>query len=204
MQSAINTIIFDLGNVLIPWEPRWLFRQLLPDEAAIDRFMADVDFLAWNHLHDAGQPFAQGIAQASERHPHYRHLFQAYFERWDETVGNAYPESVACLHELKAAGLRVLALTNFSSETFVRARQRYAFLAEFEGIVVSGDEGLTKPDPAIYQRLFARYQVEPARALLIDDSAANINTARALGLHAIHLPDPGRIREQLRAHALPV
>ncbi|PAS98149.1 MAG: HAD family hydrolase [Candidatus Dactylopiibacterium carminicum] len=161
MPQTINTVIFDLGNVLIPWDPRWLFRQLLPDEAAIDRFLTEVDFYAWNLQHDAGQPFAVGIAQASARHPHYSHLFQAYFDRWDDTVAEAFPESVACLHALKAAGLRVLALTNFSAETFARARRRYAFLAEFEGIVVSGEEGLIKPDPALYQCLSPATQSTP-------------------------------------------
>ncbi|MDQ7990301.1 MAG: HAD family phosphatase [Candidatus Dactylopiibacterium sp.] len=200
----MNTVIFDLGNVLIPWEPRWLFRQLLADDASVERFLHDVDFTAWNLAHDAGQTFSHGIALAGERHPHYRPLLQAYFDRWEETVAPAFEESVALLRELKAAGLRVLALTNFSAETFPRARRLYDFLAEFEGIVVSGEEGLVKPDPAIFECLFARYGVVPREAVFIDDSAANVASARALGLHAVHFTAPHLLRQQLRELGLPV
>lgn len=202
--SQIDTVIFDIGNVLFPWEPRWLFRQLLPDAAAVERFLSEVDFTAWNAQHDAGLPFAIGIARHGARFPHYRHLFQAYFERWGETVGAPFAESVAVLHELKTHGIRVLALTNFSSEKFPLARERYPFLAEFEGIVVSAEEGLVKPDPALFERLFARYGVTPARAVFIDDSAANIASAARLGLHTVHFTAPERLRGSLRALDLPV
>lgn len=200
----INTIVFDLGNVLIPWEPRWLFRKLLADEATIDRFLQDVDFNSWNAAHDAGQAFAVGIESHGARFPHYRHLLQAYYDRWEESVAPAFEESVRLLRELKASGLRVLALTNFSSETFPRARRLYDFLGEFEGIVVSGDEGLIKPDPAIYQLLFERHGVKPEEAVFIDDSAANVATARSLGMHAIHFTAPNLLRQHLRELSLPV
>ena len=201
---SIDTIVFDLGNVLIPWEPRWLFRKLIANEAEIERFLQEVDFNAWNAAHDAGQPFAQGIAQTGERFPQYRHLLQAYFDRWEESVGEPINESLQLLQELKAAGFRLLALTNFSTETFPIARRRYAFLQEFEGILVSGEEGLIKPDPAIYERLFARYRVDPAKAVFIDDSAANVLTAHELGMHAIHFTQPQGLRPALQAIGLPV
>lgn len=200
----IDTIVFDLGNVLIPWEPRWLFRKLLADEAAIERFLDEADFNRWNALHDAGQPFAVGIESHGAKFPHYRHLLQAYYERWEESVAPAFEESVGLLRELKGAGLRVLALTNFSAETFPRARRLYDFLGEFEGIVVSGNEGLIKPDPAIYELLFKRYGVTPEHAVFIDDSAANVETARRLGMHAIHFTAPHLLRQHLRELALPV
>ncbi|MBS1210343.1 MAG: family hydrolase [Proteobacteria bacterium] len=200
----IDTVIFDLGNVLIPWEPRWLFRKLIADEAQIEHFLQEVDFNAWNAAHDKGQPFAVGIATHGARHPQHQHLLQAYFERWEETVAAPFEESVSLLHELKAAGLRVLALTNFSAETFPRAQRLYDFLHEFEGVVVSGEEGLIKPDPAIYELLFTRYGVTPAHAVFIDDSAANVATARQLGMHAIHFTAPEHLRDDLRALGLPV
>jgi 2-haloacid dehalogenase len=200
----INTIVFDLGNVLIPWDPRWLFRKLLPSDAAIERFFADVDFATWNQRHDAGQRFATGIDSMGRRFPHYRHLLQAFFDRWEETVAAPYPEPLALLHELKAAGFRLLALTNFSAETFPRARHLYGFLDEFEGIVVSGDEGLIKPDPAIYQLLCERYQVDPATAVFIDDSAANVATAAGMGMQTVHCTAPERLRPALRSLNLPV
>ncbi|MDO6385088.1 MULTISPECIES: HAD family hydrolase [Uliginosibacterium] len=202
--TRIDTVVFDLGNVLIPWEPRWLFRKLLQDEAEIERFLQDVDFNRWNAIHDAGQPFAVGIESHGAQFPHYRHLLQAYFDRWEESVAPAFEESVRLLRELKTAGLRVLALTNFSAETFPRARRLYDFLDEFEGIVVSGDEGLIKPDAAIYKLLFERYSVKPEQAVFIDDSVANVATARQLGMQAIHFTEPGLLRQHLRELSLPV
>lgn len=204
LTSMIDTIVFDLGNVLIPWEPRWLFRKLLADEAAIERFLSEVDFSRWNLAHDAGQPFAVGIESHGARFPHYRHLLQAYFDRWEESVAPAFEESVALLRELKGAGYRMLALTNFSAETFPRARRLYDFLGEFDGIVVSGDEGLVKPEAAIYELLFARYGVSPENAVFIDDSAANVDTAQRLGMHAIHFTAPRMLRQSLKELGLPV
>jgi 2-haloacid dehalogenase len=200
----IDTIIFDLGNVLIPWNPHWLFRKLLPDDAAINHFLHEINFSSWNTALDGGQRFAQGIEEKSTQYPHYRALLHAYFDRWDETVGPAHAEPLALMRELKAAGYRVLALTNFSSETFPRARALYPFLAEFEGIVVSGEVGLLKPDPAIYELLCKRYDVKAAHAVFIDDSAANTQTAIRLGMHGIHLSDPHTLRTALRTLQLPV
>lgn len=200
----ITTVVFDLGNVLIPWDPRWLFRKLLPDEASIERFLSEVDFAAWNVQHDAGLPFATGIAATGARFPHYRHLLQAYFDRWEETVSAPFAESLAVMHDLKAAGLRMLALTNFSAETFPRARRLYSFLDEFEGIVVSGNEGLVKPDLAIYELLCQRHDVTPAHTVFIDDSAPNVATARAMGMQAVHFTGQHMLRNALRMQDIPV
>lgn len=200
----IDTLIFDLGNVLIPWDPRGLFRKHLANEAQVELFLQEVDFNAWNALHDAGQPFAVGIESHSQRYPHYKHLFQAYFDHWEDSVAPAYAESVSLLLELKAAGFRLLALTNFSAETFPRAQQLYDFLHAFEGIVVSGKEGLLKPDPAIYKLLCTRHSVIPNTTLFIDDSAANIASAQALGMHTIHFTGPDMLRSALRQQGLPV
>ena len=183
--TAVDTVVFDVGNVLIPWEPRWLFRKLLPDEAAVERFLEEVDFNHWNAQHDAGQPFADGIARHGAAFPHYRHLFRAYFERWEESIGEPIGGSVSLVRKLREAGYRTLALTNFSSETFPRALRRHPFLGEFEGILVSGEEKLMKPDPAIYRLLCDRYGVDPVKAVFIDDSLPNVEGARRIGMHAL-------------------
>lgn len=196
--QTIDTVVFDIGNVLIPWDPRWLFRQLLPDEAAVDRFLHEVDFNRWNRDHDAGQPFAEGIARQGAAFPHYRPLLQAFFDRWEETIGAPIEGSVAIARELRQRGYRTLALTNFSAETFPRALERHPYLAEFEGIVVSGHERLMKPDAAIYRLLCDRYRVDPARAVFTDDSPANVEGARAIGMHAVHFQSPGQLRDDLR------
>ena len=197
-----DTVVFDIGNVLIPWEPRTLLRKLLPDDQAVERFMREVDFLAWNGKLDAGQSFAQGVREQSLAFPHYAAIFQAYFERWEETIGAPIEGSVALLRRLRAAGFRVLALTNFSRETFPLARRRYPFLQEFSGILVSGEEKLIKPDPAIYRLLCERYSVLAARAVFIDDSVPNVESARQLGFHALHFTTPENLQKALFALGL--
>ena len=197
--KTVDTVVFDIGNVLIPWEPRWLFRKLLPDEASVERFLAEVDFNNWNAQHDAGQPFAHGIARHSAVFPHYRHLFRAYFERWEESIGEPIAGSVSLVRKLREAGYRTLALTNFSSETFPRAVRRHSFLSEFEGILVSGEEKLMKPDPAIYRLLCDRYGVDPVKAVFVDDSLPNVEGARRIGMHALQFSSVERLLGDLGA-----
>lgn len=200
--NPIDTVVFDIGNVLIPWNPRWLYRKMLPDEAAIERFLNEVEFTTWNAQHDAGQTFADGIARQGERFPHYRPLLQAYFDRFEETIGEPIAGTVSIARQLRAAGLRTLALTNFSNETFPRALRLYPFLNEFEGILVSGDERLMKPDPAIYKLLCSRYGVVPERAVFIDDSLHNVEGARRIGMHALQFLTPELLRHDLAALGL--
>ena len=202
--TTIDAVVFDLGNVLIPFNPRWLFAKLLPDDDAIDRFFGETGFDAWNLEMDAGRRFADGIAEHSRRFPHYRALFEAFFARWHETVGEPIGESVALLQTLRENSVRTYALTNFSAETFPLALSRFPFLADFDGTVVSGDEGLVKPDPAIYRLLLERYAITPQRAVFIDDKRENVDAARALGLHGIHFTTPTVLRPALRALGLPV
>lgn len=184
--ASIDTVVFDIGNVLIPWDPRWLFRKILATEAEVEQFLSEVDFFHWNEQHDLGQLFADGIADHSQRFPHYQYLFQAYFDRWEESMGVPIEGTIHLARELRAAGYRTLALTNFSAETFPRATQRYAFLLEFEGVLVSGYEKVMKPDPAIYRLLCERYQVTPQRAVFIDDSLKNVQGARQFGMQSVH------------------
>ena len=204
VMRAIDTVIFDIGNVLIPWDPRWLLRKLLPDETALERFMSETGFIQWNAQHDAGQAFAQGIEKQGAAFPHYRHLFQAYFERWEETIAPPIQGCVSLARKLRTAGYRTLALTNFSAETFPRAIRLNPFLSEFEGIVVSGEEEMMKPETAIYTLLCDRYAIQPARAVFIDDSLHNVEGARHIGMHAVHFKTVEQLHEDLHALGITV
>jgi len=196
-KGRIKTVIFDLGNVLIGWDPRRLYRQLIEDEAQMEWFLREVCSSAWNEQQDAGRPWAEGTALLRAQFPEHAELIDAYHLRWKETLLGPIEGSVALLQELKEHGVRLLALTNWSQETFPIARQLYPFLQWFEGIVVSGEERLVKPDPRIYQRLLERYQVDPATALYIDDSQRNVAAAEALGMHGCWFRDPVGLRERL-------
>jgi 2-haloacid dehalogenase len=197
MNKQVDTVIFDLGNVLIGWDPRRLYRQLIDDEAQMEWFLRDVCNSEWNEQQDAGRPWTEATALLRTRFPEHAELIDAYHLRWEETLVGALDDSVALLAELRARGVRLLALTNWSQETFPIARQRFPFLQWFEGIVVSGEEKLIKPDPRIYQRLLERYAVDPAKALYIDDSARNVAAAEALGMHGWWFRDAEGLRRRL-------
>ena len=179
----LSTVVFDLGAVLIDWDPRYVYRDLFPgDDAGMEAFLADVTSSTWNHQMDAGRPWADAVAELVQLHPERRQLIEAYWARWSDILRGDIPGSVAVLRELRERGVRLLALTNWSAETFPVARERFPFLGWFEGIVVSGEEGIAKPDPAIYRVLLERYEVDPARSLFVDDRAENIAAAESLGL----------------------
>ena len=191
-------LIFDIGNVLIRWDARLLYRQLLPDEAAIDAFFAEVDFHAWNVEFDRGTPWDEGVATLAARHPHHAQLIAAFHHRWHETVAGPVEGAPELLAELAEARVPLYAITNFSSAKLAETRARYPFLANaFRDVVVSGDERLLKPDPEIYRRCLARNALDPARAIFIDDSPANVAAASALGIDAIRFTTTPALRDAL-------
>lgn len=190
--------VFDLGGVLIDWDPRHLYRRLFDDPAVMEAFLAEVTTPAWNHEQDAGRPWAEAIAALVAAHPDQRALIEAFHLRWPETLGGPIEGTVAVLAELRAAGVRLLALSNWSAETFPFARARYPFLDWFDGIVISGEVGITKPDPGIYRVLVARHAVVPRETVFIDDRPDNLATAARLGFHAIRFLDPDSLRRDLR------
>lgn len=195
--SRFDTVVFDLGGVLVDWNPRHLYRQLFDDEAAMERFLAEVCTSHWNEQQDAGRPWCEAIAALSAEHPRHAALIAAYRERWDEMLSGPIAASVAILDELRARGVPLYALTNWSHETFPLARQRFRFMEAFLGIVVSGEERLIKPDPAIFQRLLSRYGLDPARTVYIDDAPRNVAAAARLGMHALHFRDAATLRDEL-------
>lgn len=202
---AITTVVFDLGGVLIDWNPRYLYRRLfVDDEAGMERFLAEVCHTGWNERQDAGRTWAEAVAEAVARHPAHEFHIRAYHERWSEMLAGPVHGTVAILEELRDTPIRLLALTNWSAETFPIAQQRYGFLQHFEGILVSGHERLAKPDPAIYQLLIQRYRLDAAATLFIDDSLRNVQAAIGVGLQGIQFSSPDRLRADLISLGMPV
>lgn len=197
--SPPSTLVFDLGGMLIDWSPYHLYRKLLPDDAAIAAFIDEVGLGPWNHELDAGRAWAEAVAELSAEHPARRELIEAFHQRWIETLGDPIAVTVEVLRDVRDAGTRIIALTNWSGETFpiARAQERMAFLDWFEGIVVSGDEGIAKPDPRIFERLIERFALDPAAALYIDDMPYNVAAAEALGFRALHFISPEALRADL-------
>ncbi len=190
-------VIFDLGGVLIDWDPRHLYRKLFADEAAMEAFLTDVCTPEWNLRQDEGRPFAEGVAELVARHPEHREMIEAYHARWREMLAGALEDTVAILAELNARGQPLYALSNWSAETFPHARERFDFLGWFRGLVISGEEGVGKPSPAIFHLLFQRYSIDPAEAVFIDDVPANVTAARAVGLEALRFTSAGALRVDL-------
>jgi 2-haloacid dehalogenase len=197
-----TAVIFDIGNVLIRWDPRRLYRRLLADEAAIDAFFAEVGFDAWNRGFDAGTPWEEGVAALAARHPHRADLARAFHHRWQETVPGPVEGMPELLEGLAAAGVPLYAITNFSGEKWRETLARFPFLAAFRDVVVSGDERVTKPDAEIFRRCLARNRLEAARAVFVDDSAANVAAAAALGLDAIRFASAPQLAAELMSRGL--
>ena len=205
MRPRFNTVVFDLGGVLIDWNPRYLYRGLFgSDEAAMERFLAEVCTPAWNSSLDAGRAFADGVAELVAAHPDQADLISAYDLRWKEMLGEAFEGTVAILRELRDAGFQTYALSNWSAETFPLVRQIYPFLEELDGVLISGEAGVAKPDPAIFRDFMRRFAVSPDTAIYVDDWDRNVAVASSLGFTAIRFLDPTQLRADLRALGLPL
>jgi 2-haloacid dehalogenase len=190
--------VFDLGGVLVDWNPRYLYRKLFAgDDAAMEHFLANICTSAWNSQQDAGRSFAEASHALKQQHPAYSALIDAWFERHAEMISGPISETVEILALLRAAGVPIYALSNWSAETFPSAKRRFDFLHWFHGILLSGEVRLVKPDPAIFQTFFARFAVDPSDAVYIDDLPANVATAQNLGLHAILFRHPAQLRREL-------
>jgi 2-haloacid dehalogenase len=195
--TVITTVVFDLGGVLIDWDPRHLYRQMFADPEEMEIFLRDVVSPDWNAEQDAGRTWAEATALLLVQHPEHEPMITAYVERWDEMLAGPLEGSVAVLSDARDAGLRIYALTNWSAETFPRARPLFPFLEWFEGIVVSGDEGIRKPDPEIWRRLISRYAIDPTTTVYIDDMPRNVEVATDLGFQAIRFESPEDLRARL-------
>jgi 2-haloacid dehalogenase len=197
--KMINTIIFDLGAVLIDWNPHYLYRTLFSDEAEMKNFLATICTSDWNEEQDAGRSLTEGTEALISRFPEHEANIRAFYSRWEEMLGEAFWDTVEIFKELKdSSRYKIYALTNWSAETFPIALKRYDFLGWFDGIVVSGEEKMRKPTPAFYELLFSRHQVKPDEALFIDDNYRNIVAAEKLGIRSIHFTSAVQLRETLK------
>ena len=201
--SSRQAVIFDLGGVLIDWDPRYLYRTLFDgDEAAMEHFLANVCTTEWNRAQDAGRSFAEAEAEAAARHPDKLHLIQAWARDFDKMIPGPVEGTVEILDALRQRNTRLYALTNWSAETFASQPGRFDFLGWFEGIVVSGREGMLKPDPRIFRLLLDRYGLDAGGTVFIDDVATNVAAARAVGIHALHFTGADQLRRDLQALSL--
>ncbi len=195
--------VFDLGGVLIDWNPRYLYRKLFAgDDNAMEAFLSEVCTVEWNERQDAGRTFAEAAAALLPRHADKRELIAAFSGRFDEMIDGAIAGSVEILEELARAGVPRYALSNWSAETFPPQRERFPFLGWFDGIVISGEEGVIKPDPRILRILLDRYRIAPRETVFIDDNPVNVAAAEALDIHGIRFRSPGQLRGELEALGL--
>lgn len=199
MNKEINTIIFDLGNVLIDWNPRYVYRKIFDNEEKIDWFFETICTNDWNENQDAGRSLKEATEELIEKYPEYEKEVRAYYGRYEEMLGGAIHETVDIFRSLKESGkFRIYALTNWSAETFPVALQRYDFLKWFDGIVMSGEEKTRKPFPEIYVILLNRFNVDPSEAIFIDDNLRNIKGAEAVGIKGIHFQSSRQLSQALK------
>lgn len=198
--KKINTIIFDLGGVLIDWNPRYVYNDIFnEDSQKVDWFLENICTHDWNENQDAGYPLAKATDDLVRQFPDYEIEIKAFYGRWEEMLGGAIDETVAILDKLiESKNYKVVALTNWSHETFPIAQRKYDFLQWFEGIVVSGEEKTRKPFEDIYRLTLNRFDINPENALFIDDNLRNIEAARALGINGIHFKDSESLAENLK------
>ena len=198
LRPGRSIAVFDLGGVLLDWNPRHLYRKLFAgDEAAMEHFLATVCTHEWNRCQDAGRSFAEGGRLLTAEHPDKVELIDAYGARFDEMIAVPIAGMVEILAELRDRGTPLYGLTNWSAETYQPARNRFAFLSWFRGILVSGEVGVIKPDPRIFEVLIERFAINPENAVYIDDVEANVAAAQSFGIHAIQFTTPARLRREL-------
>jgi len=195
--QQIDAVAFDLGGVLIDWDPRHLYRQMFDDPAEMEDFLARVCTMDWHREHDLGIDIAASCRTLAELHPGYQNQIMAWAERNEEMALGAIEPVVRVLAEVKASGVRCFALSNMEPDSWVTRCERFEFMTWFDGHVISGVEGVAKPDPRIFRLLLDRYALEPARTMFVDDQPRNVEAARALGISAVPFTGPDQLRRDL-------
>ena len=190
-------IVFDFGNVLVDWDPRYLYRKLLDGDQTIEQFLGEIDFFEWNLQHDAGRPFDESIAEMCARFPQYCDLIRAYDLRYEESISGPIWPTVEVLRTLKDAGYPLYALSNWPADKFDLVRPKYEFFSWFDDIVVSGKVRIAKPDPRIFELLLRRIGRPAGECLFIDDSPKNIAVAQQLGFRTIRYFSTGQLKQEL-------
>ena len=201
--GEVRAVIFDIGNVLFTWHPRFLYERLIGDDRALAAFLDEVVTTQWHFQHDAGRDFAETSAELIAQYPQHAELIAAWGPRFNESIGGPVPGMHDLVADLDSAGVPLFAITNFSHEFWPPFRKEWpALFDRFRDVVVSGDEKLLKPDAAIYHLALARFGLEPHEAVFIDDNAANVAGAQALGIRSIHFADAASTRRELAAAGL--
>jgi 2-haloacid dehalogenase len=196
----INTIIFDLGAVLIDWNPHYVYKTIFDDEQEMHNFLANVCTSDWNEEQDAGRSLQEGTDLLVARFPEHEANIRAFYGRWIEMLGEPFQGTVEIFKQLKEHNkYKIYALTNWSAETFPFAQARFDFLSWFDGVVVSGTEKMRKPAPEFFQILLDRYNVNPAEALFIDDNYRNVLASEKMGIKTIHFKSADELAEELKA-----
>jgi 2-haloacid dehalogenase len=204
MAAKIDHIVFDIGRVLIHYDPNLPYSRIIPDETERKWFFDNVCTHEWNLEQDRGRSWSEAEALLLEQHPEHEANIRAFRQHWHEMVPHAYDGSVAIFESLIESGHDVTMLTNFAADTFVEARRKFPFLDKPRGVTVSGEIGLIKPDVAIYEKHARDFALTPEASIFIDDSYPNVEGARAAGWQAVHFTDPETLRKDLRAHGIEV
>ncbi|WP_062011226.1 HAD family phosphatase [Aureimonas sp. AU4] len=199
---TVSHVVFDIGRVLVHWDPELPYRRLIPDEAERRRFLDEICNHAWIVEQDRGRAWADAEAELVARHPQHADLIRAFRRHWREMVPHAYPETVAIFRRLIANGVDVTLLTNWAADTYEEASPDFEFLREARGVTVSGRVRLIKPDIAIYDHHARTFGLDPARTLFIDDSPANVEGAREAGWQSVLFVSPERLEQDLAAFGL--
>jgi 2-haloacid dehalogenase len=192
--ASIDAVVFDVGGVLLDWDPRYLYRKLFDDHDAMERFLAEVCTLEWHAHHDRGTPVEQSCAALAEAHPEHSELIWAWGRRSEEMIAGPIEGTVELVGELRQLGVRCYLLTNMEAHAWPQRLARFPFLGWFDGAVVSAFEGVCKPEREIFERLLIRFALEPSRAVLVDDQPANVGSARACGMQAVLFESPRQLR----------
>ena len=205
MNRSVDTIIFDLGGVLIDWNPRYMYRKIFKTEEETEWFLENVTTSEWNENQDAGYPLHKATEELVAKHPKWEPEIKAYYGRWLEMLGDQIHETVEILQQLKKTGkYKLYALTNWSAETFPHALKRFEFFKMFEGIVVSGEEKMRKPSAAFYKIIIDRYHLDPSKTIFVDDSLRNIKGAETVGITGIHFHNPSQLKETLQGMGIEI
>lgn len=197
MPDGVRAVLWDVGNVVVRWAPRTLYAKLIADPVELDRFLDEVCTMAWHTEHDRGLPFDDGVAALSARRPEHAPLIAAWRDRWWEMFSGAIPETEAAMEALAARGAPQYALTNMSAEVWPGVRAMSPAFRHLRDVVISGDERCVKPDARLYEIACARMSLRPEQVLFVDDSAANVEAAAALGFVVHRFDDPAALRPAL-------
>lgn len=198
MNISLTTLLFDFGNVLVNWDVHRIFEPFFPATGAIDSFLAEINYVEWNQRLDAGLPFAEGVAERTQKFPQYAQIIQAYDTDWRKGVEGPIHGTVEILRRLKQAGYPLYVISNFSAEKFPHMREEYSWVSLFDDVILSGEHHLIKPDPAFYQVALRRIGRSAQECLFIDDHLPNIESARELGIPSIHFQSPAQLEKELK------